>query len=170
MKITPSEELILAGCNEGSEHALQELSEKIAAPVYGFLSSSLGKNAGSAHDLFIEAFICGIRNSLSENTPILVKVLSRLIHDISKLPFDKKVLILPENVSIRAQIILRTLSYMSWNDRVLVLLRDQLDLSHEEMSAVLSMNEHVIKMHLTEARIHFRNYLNEVLKKCEGLA
>ena len=124
-----------------------------------------------ASDVFLRAFsLLLVSEELKKfKTPIFPQLLSRLVHEIrqtmesvrqtlqvSELKEDDFKKIWPSAETAmrkRFQVLLKALASMPREEKLALLMRDQLDLGHTEMSRILGKSEKEIHQTLLRARI-----------------
>lgn len=167
LKVSADEELLVARSIKRDPEALQTLSSDYGRPVYGFLRSVLGRRSELAHPILIDAFVSILRSTSAFNLtePILVTVMRYLIKGIQKQLKRKDAKGPLNGLNPQLNVMFDGLSRLSWEERVLILLRDQMGFSYEEMTAITSRSEDQIRSQLTESRLHLRSHVREVLNR-----
>ncbi len=169
MPVTPKEEILLARCHRGDGDAIQQLSREDGARIHGFLFSCLGARDSEIQELlkfvFQEAFTH--YKPFQEAEPLLTRLLRSAVHrlrsDFKHLPPLKPKTFADERLAL----LFDALSFLDPEERILVLLRDQQDLSHEEMAAVLQMSLEKIHALLAIAKKHFGEMIHKIVLSME---
>lgn len=167
MKVSTDEELLVARCIRRDPEALQTLSSDYGRPVYGFLRTALGRRSELAHPILIDAFVNILRphSAFNLTEPLLVTVMRSLIKGIQKQIKRKDAEGALEGLHPRLSFLFDSLCQLSWEERVLVLLRDQMEFSYEEMTAITALSRDQIKARLKEGRVHLKNHVRGVLNQ-----
>lgn len=169
MQISAEEEFLIARCIQFEPEAVKAVAGRYGRAVYGFLFSCLGSST-RARRMLANVFIEALRQAtpFEEKMPFFFKVLSLSIPKVwsalSKERFSLDLDAIPESKrKARLIFILEALSRISFEDKILILLRDQLELTHEEMAAVVSMTPKEVETVLNKARLGFRSELEQIL-------
>ena len=159
MSLSSHEQALLTELANRDAEAIRLFSTEYGPPVYGFLISALGFRAGEAKPMMVEAFASLIRHSKKAATemPILPCLMRDLLNHLQWKMSDKESEGPFEGAYQELSLIFKALSRLPWEERVLVLLRDQMDLTYPEMSFVLSLSEEELKARLGFAKTNFRN-------------
>ena len=168
MKIPAHEELLLARCHRQEPEAIQALADLYGKSVYGFIQSILGNQPEAAKRLMLDTFIEAVREIAPFNMeePFMVTIMRKLISDLGhRFKTEKEAHLL--GLDQRRRMIFSALSKLSWQEKILILLRDQMDFDFDEMEAVLGHSSRILKNQLKEARLHFRDGLDFLLQKAE---
>ena len=161
MIVPARDEFLLARCLKRERTAIEELVAEHARPIYGFFQSALGEKVTLAQPIFVGSFIHLLRKNAHRNLkePIRVILLRFIIQRIQeKLNFKNAGAPL-NNLDFRLSILFESLSRLPWDERILLLFRDQMDLSLEEIGAILSKSQNEIRSRLKDCRLNFRKQL-----------
>lgn len=165
MKISGDEELLLAACLERNRFAIDKLSLMYGVPLFGFLRSALGARAHLAQNFVTESIVeflrCATPFNLSE--PIHVTLARSILQKVEKQLKSKNSEGPLAGLDRKLSVVFDCLSQLSWKERILLLLRDQMEFSLEEMSAVLSLSKMKIRSSLKDARLKLRENLQSAL-------
>ncbi|MBI3316745.1 MAG: hypothetical protein HYZ85_01900 [Candidatus Omnitrophica bacterium] len=167
-RVSSEEELLFARCLKHDPEAIQEWGRRYARPLYGLLQSLCDKKAGGFSDLVPEVFAEMLESSepFDLKEPLEISLTRALIAKIQKKIRKKEIRETseaPNFLDSKLRFIFRALAHLSWNQKILLLLRDQCLLSHEEIADILDVPKSQIQNRLKEARLLFRKYLQEIL-------
>lgn len=164
----PQEEFLIPRCRIGDAAALAQLGDLYGYQIHGFLCAILGEGEGKKERALRESFSEGLRLYSSGKSPLsfLVLVMQALMEILRSDPsLEKQVQTQPFTVKdLRLQWMFEAFYRLPWKERVVILLRQQMDFSYEEMGFILSESEAVVKTQLKTAREHFRQQVDERLK------
>lgn len=167
MKVSAQEELLIASCLKKEPEAIRTFSALYGRPIYGFLKSALGIRAELTHSILIRAMSEYLRTTtafeLKEH--ILVTLMRSLLRDISRELKRKDSTGSLKEKDPRLTILFESLALLKWQERVLVLLRDQMDFDYEEIASILSLKLEEVKSRIKTARVHFRENIDQLLFK-----
>ncbi len=165
IRIHADEEFLLAGCLQQDLASLEKFTSDYGVPLYSFLQSVLGKRADICRNFLTESMVEFLRSSAAFNLsePIRVSLVRTLLEKIQKNLQSKDAEGPVPGWDERSSVLFECLCRLSWEDRVLLLLRDQLEFSLEEMESVVSKHKDKIRSGLKEARIKLREHLFKVL-------
>lgn len=174
-RVSPEEELLFARCLKQEPEAIRELGRRYALPLYGLLQSLCGKKAESLDPLVIEVFADALKSGepFALQEPLAVTLTRSLLEKIQKKIRRKKISVsteLADSFDPKLRLLFKALSGLSWNQKFLLLLRDQLLLSHEEIAGILTLPKAQVPNRLKEARLLFRKNLQEFLEPKKGRA
>lgn len=170
MKIPSHEELLLVRCRRFETEAIKTLEDLYGRRVYGLLRSILGTRSASAHNLMISAFSDTIRENVPFNMeePFLVTAVRKLI---AGLPSQVKNLDLSASwpgLDRQRALVFEALSALPWRERVLLLLRDQMDFDYDEIASILGRSVKNLKTELQQVRLNFRTLIEKFLMQRKG--
>lgn len=178
MKLAIKDELLLDRWRRHPPDALAEILAEYGRPFYGFLIAACGGVEETARGFFTRVFLQTLHSPALESRKIpffpelfryAVKELRCLakeisvpseIHVLGRLSRDK-------DIKTRLLLCLKILTRIPVDDRIMILLRDLAELEISEMAYVMDMKEDRLKSRLNEARIHFREKMNEFLRTKE---
>ena len=168
VQISAEEELLIAGGLDREPEALRRLADRYGRPVLGFLRAFSGGDEIWARRTVVQALSAPLLDlkPFQERIPFLVDVIGRLVPALESFTPRRKSesSTLPEEpVEPRAAIILEALSSLPWRERALLLLRDQIDSSLEEIAFALHLPHDSVQGNLSGVRIHFRRFLDQIL-------
>lgn len=172
LRVPAEDELLLDRCLKKDPGALRELVTVHGESLYGFVRSALGRRAVLTHPFLTQCFADLLRDSNAFNLtePIRVKLAKSFLVQIQKQLKQKHSEGPLPGLNRRLSVLFTCLSQLSWDDRVVILLRDQLGFSLDEMQAVLSKTEQETRLQIQEARIRFREQLQSILKNKKSLS
>ena len=159
------EEILLLRCAGGDKTALSELEQKYGQPLYDFLCKISGGSSSRSQSLLLQAFAEGFRlyRPGKAKHSFLALVLRALVKKAAheSAPENQPP---SKNLDLKAHWILAALRRLSYRQRVLILLRTQMDFLYEEIAFVLSASTPAVKSQLKDARLLFREKIDEVMK------
>jgi hypothetical protein len=170
MEISAHDELLMGRCKNGNPEAIRELVDYYGQPLYGMLYCIFGGNANIPKFLLVQSFTHVLKNIklFEDKTPFIIHVLKWIYAEMqhsmdlhtTKIEFPKD-----QVLASRYVMILETIAALALEEKLLVLLRDQLSLSLNEIGMVLSIPEKNVRQRLSEARLSFRNNLDQSQKR-----
>ena len=165
MKIPAQEASLLFRSREQDPEALRELVERYVPPIYGFLYSLLGDKAGQEIRFLTAAFAESLRtlNPSKPKESFLVAVMRRIVPRLLAQLAHRQVRGSWPGLEPRLWVLFETLSQLPSEASMLILLRDQMDLSLEDIALVLSKNVRQVKPELNRARLDFRDQIKQTL-------
>ncbi len=171
MTITAKEELLIGRWLEKDAAALPLLLEEYGRPIYGFCVLFFSGDSRFADTLFSKACASLLKSpGVGElRVPFALQLLSWVLHEIrssfgakpdapegSVPSVDALKKFWPEEEAMtrrRFHLLLKALGGMSAEERAVLLLRDQLDLDHHEMTELMGLSEKKIHRILSKARL-----------------
>ena len=174
MEISAEEEFLLSDfATKQDESALKILTDKYGPPLYGFLRALWpGKQSQKRlEQVMAQAFVQAIHSikPLQVKEPFLLPLLRQTARQLKNQQAPTAAIPLNlEGLDSRLSLLVESLSLLPAEERILILLRDQFDLSHTEITDVLSISKDNLKNELNDARIHFRERLTHVLSRREA--
>ena len=170
MQISAREEFLFWGWKTKDKEAFDQILSLYARSLYAFLCGITGGQESEISSLLVETFSKILRTPPDPRRPFLVRALHHIANRYGKKgsPEASHELLLREvdKWQVREQrVVLEALQRLAWEDRMLILLRDQQELLIDEIQAVLGWPEEQIKKELREARIRFRAKVNEVMRE-----
>ena len=168
MEIAAEEELLLSRAVRLDPAALQNLADQHASSFYGFLLHVFLGDADLARETLVRAWAETLKSfaPFEEKVPFPVALAFHALADIKE-PASKKSrpgFPGPEATrEPRLRLIFEALPRLPLEKRILLLLRDQLDFSLEELSFVLSLSEDQLRHRLKEARLALRLEVEHLL-------
>ncbi len=166
LTVSTEDQLLATRCSKQDRGALEELSSLYGNSLYGFLRSALGQRSELAHPHLVEAFVETVRRAaaLGLKAPLHVTLLRYLLEGLRKNLKQKHAEGPWPGLDRKLSVLFLSLSRLPWEERVLLLLRDQMNCSLEEIEAVLSKPETEIRSQLQRTRLHFREQIHKTLK------
>lgn len=169
------DEVLLDRWRRQQPEALAELVTEYSRPFYGFLAVLLGGTQKTADDFFFKAFQKVLSEAAKDHAPtsIFLKLLKYAVKETKPSAAVPRTSLEPpvlaklsndEEIQLRILLSLKILAGMNLEERMVILLRDLMELDVPEMAYVLDMQEDHLKSRLNEARIHFREKMNESLR------
>lgn len=161
--LSSDHELLLSRCRQKDVAAVQTLVSLYGENLYGFIRGALGGKTELVSSLLTGTFVRALY--ASENIPVdesFKVVLLRTALDGMKKKSDaprEPIAGLDKRFSVLSE----CLGRLFWDERILLLLRDQMDCSMDEMHAILSENDPTIRASLQQARLHFREQLQSLM-------
>jgi len=152
------------------EETLKTVINRYTRKIYPLVYYMIGNDSDKAYQIttssYVETFMS--LRSLDDENEIIVKLVQeaiKLSHAVeimpsSSLPPFKDVP--PAKVQI-LQILSNALQAMSFKDRALLLLRDQLHLSYQNIAAILGISQKDARSHINLARIAIRKKVERAL-------
>ncbi len=161
--LSSDHELLLDRCRQKDSAAIQKLVSIYGESFYGFIRCLLGGNANLIDPILTASFIDTLRSSAESNTdePFRVILLRAALKNAEKNLGQPREPLL--GIDKRLSVLWECLGDLSREEQVVLLLRDQMDCSLDEMQAILSETEHPIRGRLQFARLHFRDLLQNKL-------
>ena len=153
MEIPASEQFLMARARKGDPDAIRDLAGQYGRRLYGFCLCACGGREEPARRFLIASFGQAIRETHSVSLPFFLRALAWLCLHISKDP--PEALPPPSEQDPKTRVLMKALARIPWEERRLILLRDQMHLSHAEMAKVLSIPEPAARGRLPEARTRF---------------
>lgn len=162
---------MLSHWKQGDEGALKSLITRYQRYVFAIVLCLTGCDRNIAYDITTSAFLETIRRIPSLGSSSFLLALIRLAVDkcrqikpVSFTPPSDVMNISPQKgVSLR--IVKEALLMISFDLRVPLLLRDQLNLSYEDIASVLGDSEKNAKSQTIHARIQLRDKIEETLNR-----
>ena len=170
MQVSAHEELLLARCLKREPEAVSELTKTYGPPLYGFFYAALSGHSRLARKLTPGAFARALEETVpyQEKHIFSVNAVHRVMRDLMEHAGQHDVPDEPassEAVNGRLGLTLQSLWRLSPEERIFILLRDQLDFSMPEISFCFSIHESEAKKKLMEARLNFRRSLDIILAR-----
>lgn len=169
MPVTPKEEILLARCHRGDSDAIQQLAQDYGNRLYGFLFSCLGARDSEIQELLKSVFQDAFTDyqPFQESEPLMLRLLRTAVHRLRpnlkhKMPLKPKVF-----SDERLALLFDALSFLEPEERILILLRDQQELSHEEIAGVTALATDKVHTHLTVAKKHFGDMIHKIVRSLE---
>lgn len=165
MRESVEDKVLLLRCLEGQKEALREFDQQYGQRIYDFLCKILGCHSSRNQNLLLLSFADAFKryHSESQEGSFLLFVLRALVRRAARQKVGDFVE-LHEKDDLRAESILRALRSLPFRERVLILLRTQMDLLYEEIAFVLSASAAAVKVELKEARFSLRKKITESMK------
>lgn len=157
--------------NEGAAALLVEQYQQRTFVLVLYL---IGDDRDKAYDItassFVEALISA--PSLEDKGSFFISLVRAAIEksrDAKIIPFSEKTDFadLPPEKRNSLLMIKKALQALTFNEKALLLLRDQLHLSYREISAIFKIPESDSRIQTVRARIHIREKVEEVLSSGE---
>lgn len=165
MNVPAEDRALSARLARNDSGALEEFISLHGGSLYGFLRSALGQRAAFAYSFLAAAFAQTVRSTSSDlKEPLRVILTRSLLSRIQKNLKPKHAEGPLPGAERRISVLFLSLACLPWEERILLLLRDQADYSMEELQAVFSKTESEIRGRLQKARLHFREALKKTLK------
>lgn len=173
VQITAEEEFLLTQFVSGRPQAVHAIAERFGPSVYGFVLSALGGDSQRAGRIVVNAFAGVLRRVSStdeKQPPFLIRVLSLACGQIKKeKPSNAPRPVLEEfagpaisdSYKRRFTVILKALLELPPQERCLLLLRDQMSFSSEEISHVLGLSAAGVKHRLNPVRTLFHQTIEK---------
>ncbi len=167
MDITPAEELLLARCVRKDLEALEALGITYGRPLYSFLFCAVGGNTEIARQILVKC----LKSTLSsiepfeETIPFLIKCLQFIDKALKKYPPDHHAddpIPADPHLKPNESSTLQALLALNVQERILLLLRDQLLLSLEEISQVLETKRKDLKEAINAVRFKMKSVRQEI--------
>lgn len=159
-----------------NEARIEFLITQYQQRVFSLVLSLIGGDKTMAYDITVSCFIETIRTTplfwVKKEDIFLIKLAAIAVkkcRDIKPMPFIDEVdfVDLPLIKRKSLQLMRRALSALPFDEKVLLLLRDQIHLSYQEIAAVFRMSEKDIKIQMSEVRSQLRKKMEEVLGSAE---
>lgn len=153
-----------------NEGALKSLIQRHQRKVFPFIFYCVGCNLDQAYEVCVSSFADAIRRGppASEENFLLREVL-RLA--IGKGRETRTILSSPDDTfagsAVRKEVnktVRRSLLTLPFEDKVVLLLRDQLNLPYEEIASILERSEGTVRSNLIRARIALRKRIEETVE------
>jgi DNA-directed RNA polymerase specialized sigma24 family protein len=174
VEISIKDDLLLDRWLRRNAASMGEIQAEYGKPFYGFLVAAYGGREKEAEALFLTSFTAVLRASALENRKVsfLIQLLHHAVQALraSKAPLPPASMQIlsrlsaDEDIQVRLLLGLKILDTLALEERLMILLRDLAELSMTEMAYVLGADEDTLKTRLTEARIRFREKMNESLR------
>ena len=158
--ISAKDEFIFMRLEKGEKAALEDLLALYARSFYAFLCGLSGQDSPAVKKVLIESLVEILSRRAESEKPFRLRMLRTMISQQGSRLSGLK---LSPEFSIRKPI-LEVLLKLDWEERLLILLRDQQELLYDEMRQVLEWPEERIKKRLCDARLHFRSQIEEIFR------
>ena len=139
--------------------------------VFALVLYLIGGDQDKTYDICASSFAEAIRagSDLEQEDAFLLKTIGIALEQAclaKTLPSSDllELLDLPDKEKRPLYLILKSLQSLDFEGRVLVLLRNQLNLSHEEIAMVMGISESDAKRKTTQALVLLREKVEEILK------
>lgn len=180
MQITAEEEFLLNQYLNGKPQAVQAIAERFGPSAYGFAFCALAGDSKQAQRFILGAFAGVLRrlSPLDEKQPsFLEQILAGLCEQIKNertppgeiVPDDFSGPAIMDSHKRRFRVILKALAELSPRERCLLLLRDQMSFTYEEISQILKINREDIKHILASTRALFHQTIEKRMTKGNAL-
>jgi len=153
-----------------NDEELKTVIKRHLPKIYALTFYLAGGNSEKAYEIttasYVEAFMS--LNSIEDESAILVKVVQEAIkqsHGAEIMPSENVPPfkdVPPAKVQM-LHILSKALQAMSFKDRALLLLRDQLHLSYKNIGTVLGVSQSDARSHINLARIEVRKKVEKAL-------
>lgn len=173
MEISPEEEFLIARCIKKDPASLERLLSTHGRPLAAFIRMALPAPPEDDVRMILGRSIAAALKStrpFEEQEPFLIEALGYVLDEIKRYRANYSV---KERVKKddfygnRMLMIRKSLDSLTPQEKILILLRDQMDLSHEEMARLVPGSPHFLKQKIAEARVKFHQGLTRVLSEKE---
>ncbi|MCX7927257.1 MAG: hypothetical protein N2606_03885 [Candidatus Omnitrophica bacterium] len=153
-----------------SQTKLRELVERYQKKVFPLAFYLIGGNPDLAYEItadsFVETFIT--TSNFANEEQILIKLIFSIVErsrQTRAMPSveDFGLLEVPSNRKPAVTILRQALQKMSFDMRLLLLLRDQLHLTYSQIARIVNKSEKETRLNMTQARLLLRQELERLL-------
>lgn len=155
-----------------NEQSIKSFVTHYQQMVFALVLYLMGGDEDKAYEVATSSFSEAIKASpfLEKEETFLIKVIGIAIaksRELKTIPTLVKAAILniPVEEKESLHIVQEALQVLSFEAKVLVLLRDQLHLPYKEMSAILRISEKSARIQTNQARLQLREKIEEVLSR-----
>lgn len=166
MPLSVDDESLLANLTQQNPQSIKSLCSAYGPEIYGFLVSLLGLRAIDAHSVLVESFasVAAEAQKGRVREALLIRLTREVLNHMRWKLWDSEGETPFEGSRQELSLVFRALSRLAWEERILLLLRDQMDFTYEEMASVLSLSVEAVKTRLAESKKNFRHHINEIMK------
>jgi len=153
-----------------NEEIIKLYVKRYLKKVYALTCYLLGNNKNKAYEVTAASFVEGLTStSYAEHEEgFLVKLFQTAVEESRQakaMPSEEKphfVNIPPEKTKILF-ILTETLQALSFEEKILLLLRDQAHLSYQNIAAILRISQSDVRSQITQARVNIRKKIERAL-------
>lgn len=173
MEIAPEEEFLIARCVRKDSASLERLLQTHGRAVAAFIRMALPMPPEEeVKKILARSFAAALKSArpFEENEPFLIEALGYVLDEINRFRANSstKERIRKEDVFANRLLLIRKgLDSLTQQERFLILLRDQMDLSHTELARLVPGSPHFLKQKIAEARVKFHQALTRLLDEKE---
>lgn len=153
--------------NEGT---VKLLAEQYQQRIFTLVLYLIGDDRDKAYDITASSFVEALSTapSLEDKNAFLVRLIRIAIEksrDAKIIPFSEETDFadFPPERKNSLLMVKKALQALTFNEKALLLLRDQLHLSYREISAIFRMSEGDARIQTVRARIRIRRKVEEIL-------
>jgi len=162
--------LFISRRNQGDELTAKLLIDRYQQRIFALILYLIGDDRDKAYEIAASSFVealCAVSFRGKGNSFLIklvgaaveksrdVKIMSSFNEtDFMDIPSEKREVLL---------IVKRALQALPFTDKALLLLRDQLRLSHEDICAILRISKDGVGVQTTQARVRLRKKIEEAL-------
>ena len=168
--ILPEEEFLLARCLRWDGEALETLAGTYGTPLHVFICLISSASSSRNQNILVNSMADALKKNrpFDGKIPFLTLAAKFAVAEMKGMK-NEGIPSCFENSEPRLQCLAKTLSKIKPEEKMLLLLRDQLLLSIWEIAYVLAIPESEVIPRLAEARLHFNEILGRILASKEGL-
>ena len=159
---------------ENQDQALADTVKRYLRSVFALVLYLAKCSEGAAYQLTLAGFLDAVRQTPEAGEGLFVKaLLQTVIQQCRKaaptpFPADPEFLRLLEVKKITLPLVRQALFSLDFNPRALLLLRDQLNISYEDIGVILGLTPKTAKSEASAARTQLREKMGEVLSRARG--
>jgi len=153
-----------------NDEELKPIIKRYVGKVYALVFYLIGNDSDKAYQIVTSSYVETFMSvkSLEDEDKVLVKLIQEAIkqsHSVEIMPSTSVPPfkdVSPQRIKI-LHILSNALQAMSFKDKALLLLRDQLHLSYQNIGTVLGVSQNDARSHINQARIAIRKKVEMAL-------